>query len=198
MGLSQGTIWRRIRRAQLPAHDQTTPEGYVWLVDLPAGTTEPVAEISTEIQWLNEEVRHRRELATVLAQQPVARRREVQELLHLLERAHDCVSPRGQGPPRRSRDLMTAQAFHAVNSSARAGCPGGQPGPSCELYAFFTVIRPSAHSCLGRCGLLARIGYIRPRQLAQVLQILTERLQDHHGCPADLAASQLLDSPALR
>lgn len=35
LGVSTDTVRRRIRKGELPAHQQRTPQGYVWMVELP-------------------------------------------------------------------------------------------------------------------------------------------------------------------
>src|SRR5215213_7670438 len=94
LGVSPDTIRRRIRQGQLPASKQATSRGLVWLVDVTDEALGPRAEADGEVERLREELGHWRELALSLPEELVARSREVQQLLALLERAHERLFPR--------------------------------------------------------------------------------------------------------
>lgn len=117
LGVSQDTVRRRIRRGHLSAHKQVTPKGRAWLVDVPAATTGQAADALEEIRRLQEEVRHWRELAAVLGQEVAARRREVQDLLMLLDRAQDRLFPSSESEP---EGMLMRESSPAGESHRRA------------------------------------------------------------------------------
>jgi hypothetical protein len=99
LGVSADTVRRYIRHGKLPASKQPTSRGLVWLVDLPDEALGPGSEAAREIEQLHEEVGHWRELAMSLHQELAARTREVQQLLALLERAHERLFPTSEAGP---------------------------------------------------------------------------------------------------
>jgi excisionase family DNA binding protein len=88
LGVSQDTIRRRIRRGELPAHQQLTAQGYRWLVELPVDLLPGPLATEGETASLREEVQQLCEMVLILREELDARRREVQQLLALLQQAH--------------------------------------------------------------------------------------------------------------
>jgi DNA-binding transcriptional MerR regulator len=99
LGVSPDTVRRHIRDGKLPASKQPTSRGLVWLVDLPDDILEPGADAAREIERLHEDVGHWREMALSLRQELTARTSEVQQLLALLERAHEQLFPTTEAGP---------------------------------------------------------------------------------------------------
>jgi Helix-turn-helix domain len=99
LGISEPTARRRVRSGELPGTQMPTPQGFVWMVELPDDL--PIDSSSPgEIAALRELNAHLK--AQVEAQQSEleARRREVQELHVLLQQAQtalpeprDCNAP---------------------------------------------------------------------------------------------------------
>src|SRR5215211_3813305 len=84
LSVSQDTIRRRIRKGQLPAHREATLRGHVWLVELPEAVTE-AADAPADLRQLRQQVQQLQETIAFLREELTARRREVQQLLALLE-----------------------------------------------------------------------------------------------------------------
>jgi helix-turn-helix protein len=87
LGISEPTARRRVRSGELPGTQTPTPQGFVWMVDLPDDLpmdTEPSGEIAA-LQELNAQLKAQVEMQGVELE---ARRREVQELHVLLQQAH--------------------------------------------------------------------------------------------------------------
>ena len=112
--LSQDTIRRRIRRGELRAHRDPTPQGFTWVVDAPETTeTTQAVEAATPAslggsqvlgELINTAQVMRELMTTVQAQVSTqreelkSRRREVQELHVLLHQLQTKALP----PPRQS------------------------------------------------------------------------------------------------
>ena len=47
LGVSIHTLKRRLKRGDLLGEHKPTPQGFIWMVDVPDGTPEPVAAISS-------------------------------------------------------------------------------------------------------------------------------------------------------
>ena len=109
LGVSQDTIRRRIRRGQVQAVQHPTPQGHVWLVEIPDTPDDPRPALDVEL--LRREAEHWREVAGILHEELVARRREVHELLLLLEQ-----SRRQQGPG----SLDTQPPMHGAHGLAES------------------------------------------------------------------------------
>ena len=102
-GVAQDTIRRRIRRGELKAHQEPTPQGFRWLVEL----EEEVAQAEpTQMQGIDDaqagEAQVLRELVATLRSQVQgqgeeleARRREVSEL-HILLQQKALPAPEGR------------------------------------------------------------------------------------------------------
>ena len=85
LGVVEATVRRRIHRGELSAVQEATPQGFVWVVDLPDGVDEVQAEsVGDGFRELVAVLRRELESKDVESE---ARRREVQELHVLLQHA---------------------------------------------------------------------------------------------------------------
>jgi hypothetical protein len=86
LGISEPTASRRVRSGELPGTQTPTPQGFVWMVELPDDLpmdTEPSGEIAA-LRELNAQLKSQVEAQGMELE---ARRREVQELHVLLQQA---------------------------------------------------------------------------------------------------------------
>ena len=89
LGVVEATVRRRIHRGELSAVQEVTPQGFVWVVELPDGVDEVQAEsVGDGFRDLVAVLRRELESKDVELE---ARRREVQELHVLLQRAQEQV-----------------------------------------------------------------------------------------------------------
>ena len=108
--ISQDTVRRRIRRGELKAQQQPTPQGFVWVVEvseIPESAEAPsearlgegqiMRELVTTVQVMRELVGTIQVQAATQREELKARRREVQELHVLLHH----LQARALPPPRR-------------------------------------------------------------------------------------------------
>ena len=107
--VSTQTIKRRLKNGSLQGEQQATPQGYIWLVDIPdsnVDTTNRVCDISTDVPLdISKEVKRLEEIITILQKeldyrdhqletkdsQIEARAREVQELHVLLQQSQTAL-----------------------------------------------------------------------------------------------------------
>lgn len=110
LGVSEDTVRRRLRRGELTGVQQPTAQGFTWLVELPevapAGPSAPEGAAGVAEAVAAAEVRRLEELVAILREELDARRREVQELHILLQRAQTpalppppTAAPGGPAPP---------------------------------------------------------------------------------------------------
>ena len=108
LSVSADTVRRRIRKGALKAFQDQRPQGYQWLVELPA--VDPVALQAggspAEVRRLEEHNLHLRDALSMAREELAARRREVQQLLTLLQRVQPAevqsagsLSPFSMDPP---------------------------------------------------------------------------------------------------
>jgi hypothetical protein len=99
LGVSDDTIRRRLRRGELVGEQQPTPQGFTWLVELPEvepsrRDTSTTPQAPTVPPWERDgEIRRLEEMVAILREELDARRREVQELHILLQRAQAALPP---------------------------------------------------------------------------------------------------------
>ena len=85
LGVVEATVRRRIHRGELSAFQEITPQGFVWVVELPDGVDEVQAEsIGEGVREVVELLRRELESKDLELE---ARRREVKELHVLLQQA---------------------------------------------------------------------------------------------------------------
>ncbi len=101
LGVSEVTIRRRLRRGELKGEKQPTPQGFVWLVDVPdEATKEPEPEFSELVVALKETIRRQDETVTQLQGQLQtkdgqleSKDRQIGELHVLLQQAQAALPP---------------------------------------------------------------------------------------------------------
>jgi transposase-like protein len=84
LGISEPTARRRVRSGELPGTQTPTPQGFVWLVELPDDVGRESAA-SGEIAALRELITQLKSQVETQGVELEARRREVQELHVLLQ-----------------------------------------------------------------------------------------------------------------
>jgi predicted RNase H-like nuclease (RuvC/YqgF family) len=101
LGVVEATVRRRIHRGEIEAVQQPTPQGFVWMVELPDDVDEVQAKSTGEVQALRElvgslrsqveakdrEVETRDRQMEILSQQLEAKDRQIGELHVLLQQA---------------------------------------------------------------------------------------------------------------
>jgi hypothetical protein len=100
LGVSEVTIRRRLRKGELNGHKRQTPQGYVWMVELPADVSEETKSngegesLSELVAALRSQVEGQQELvdslqAQIKAQQEelTAKNRQIEQLHVLLQQA---------------------------------------------------------------------------------------------------------------
>ena len=94
LGVTEVTIRRRIRSGDVHAHQQSRPQGFTWVVELPDEEEQPVAAVghaqengtSSKVEdALQEIIKSKDEMIEVLRHELEGRGREVQELHVLLQ-----------------------------------------------------------------------------------------------------------------
>ena len=104
LGVSELTIRRRLHTGLLVGHQEPTPQGFVWWVELTDDEPEPSTGFSHTEEATSEVLALRELVATLQAQvrtqgeELEARRREVQEL-HVLLQQTQAALPSGQPRP---------------------------------------------------------------------------------------------------
>ena len=90
LGVVEATVRRRIHKGELSAVQEETPQGFVWVVELPDGVDEVQAESTSDgYRELVEVLRREMDSKDVELE---ARRREVQELHVLLQQAQAALT----------------------------------------------------------------------------------------------------------
>lgn len=90
LGVVEATVRRRIHKGELSAVQEETPQGFVWVVELPDGVDEVQAESTGDgYRELVEVLRREMDSKDVELE---ARRREVQELHVLLQQAQAALT----------------------------------------------------------------------------------------------------------
>jgi hypothetical protein len=97
LGISEPTARRRVRSGELPGTQVPTPQGFVWMVELPDDL--PMDSSSGEISALRELIVQLKAQVEAQGVELEARRREVQELHVLLQHAQAALpAPRDNRP----------------------------------------------------------------------------------------------------
>src|SRR5947209_5091031 len=91
LGVSDVTIRRMIKRGELTAVQQETPQGFVWMIKLPEAEAPNEPPPSSAQQ--DETLVLLRETVTMLSRELESRTREVQELHVLLQQAQALALP---------------------------------------------------------------------------------------------------------
>jgi hypothetical protein len=115
LGVSEVTIRRRLRKGELTGHKRQTPQGYVWMIELPDDTSEDNKNgsngegesLSEMVAALRSQVEGQQELvdslqAQVKAQQEelIAKNKQIEQLHVLLQQAQTALSaPREDHQP---------------------------------------------------------------------------------------------------
>jgi predicted DNA-binding transcriptional regulator YafY len=84
--LSEQTVRRRVRSGELPGVQLNTPQGFIWMVELPDDLSTDNPD-SGEIKALRELIDTLRAQIETLSAELEGRRREAQEFLFLLQQA---------------------------------------------------------------------------------------------------------------
>ena len=84
--LSEQTVRRRVRSGELPGVQLDTPQGFIWMVELPDDLSTDNPD-SGEIKVLRELIDTLRAQIETLSAELEGRRREAQEFLFLLQQA---------------------------------------------------------------------------------------------------------------
>jgi excisionase family DNA binding protein len=94
LGVAESTLRRRIKNGEIPATQMPTPQGHIWLVEIPDETTFPeetnvgeVEALKQVLDVLRDQLEAKDQQMDFLKEELEARRREVQELHVLLQRA---------------------------------------------------------------------------------------------------------------
>jgi hypothetical protein len=98
LGVAESTLRRRIKNGEMPATQTPTPQGYIWLVEIPDETTGPEDTSAGEVEALKQLVDVLRDQLAAkdrqmdfLKEEIEARRREIQELHVLLQQAQKAL-----------------------------------------------------------------------------------------------------------
>jgi len=120
LGVSTHTIKRRLKRGELGGHRQSTPQGFIWVVEIAdepgesnsATVTDPSATASATsqenhleemVELLKHDIEERDSQISFLKEELEARRREVQELHVLLQQTQAALPAPGRSWWRRLR-----------------------------------------------------------------------------------------------
>jgi hypothetical protein len=96
--LSEQTVCRRVRSGELPGVQLNTPQGFIWMVELPDDLSTDNPD-SGEIKALRELIDTLRAQIETLSAELEGRRREAQEFLFLLQQAQAALpAPRHNRP----------------------------------------------------------------------------------------------------
>jgi hypothetical protein len=96
--LSEQTVRRRVRSGELPGVQLNTPQGFIWMVELPDDLSTDNPD-SGEIKALRELIDTLKAQIETLSAELEGRRREAQEFLFLLQQAQSALpAPRDNYP----------------------------------------------------------------------------------------------------